>query len=220
MHPSRIQVGARTHTYPALTGAAEAVQAGAGAVYDDDAVKTQIATSTSAVEYTGAALNGVVGQMKMSPRRGITVATAAVVGAYELAQILVTGEIDRRDGTVKEVTAAVTLTDADGGETFDFPFPYGVDRVTKINIAAMADTDGSFKFGVGDIYSRWDHEGGNGVPNWRETFRALLGLAAGNVKVGFTDGTTDIIPTDTGRLHYAAIRKVFRAGTTAAFQVT
>lgn len=210
----------RTAHYPSLTGDAEAVQSGAGAVFDDDAIKTSVATSTDAEEYLVAALDGVIGGALMSPRRGVTVTTGAAVGAYNTGAqgiIRVTGEIDLHGGESLEVFAEVQLTEADGGETLDFPFPAGLDRVTKINVAAMADTDGTLEFGVGDIFARFDKE--LGAKRRRQPFAGIVGLATGNVAVGYSDGNVDILPVVAGRLWEVNCTKIFRVGTTAIFSV-
>ena len=111
-----------------------------------DGIKTTIATSTSAQEYTGAALNGayLVSNTSLNPPRRATVSSAASVGSYNLSAIVFTGT---RNGVV--VTDSLTLTDADGNETIRGTQVF--DTIAKINTPVMVDGSGAFTFGVGDV---------------------------------------------------------------------
>lgn len=203
----------RSHTFPSLTGAAVAVQDGVGALHDDDAIVTTLATVTSVAALSGGDLDGVIGEADCTPLRGLTVTTSAAVGAYTTGEdiVAVVEEVDS-SGNVTEKTLTAALTDADGGETIDFGNASGADasftRVISITIPAMADTDGALTFGVGDIYARQN-----------EKFKWLMGLGTGNVKVEYPGGIVDVLITADGRSHEVTPKRVFRAGTAAIFSV-
>lgn len=59
---------------------------------DPDAIKLAFATSTSPQTYSGAALDGIVGDDVMNPRRALTLTQAAAVGAYSTDPVTVTYE--------------------------------------------------------------------------------------------------------------------------------
>lgn len=205
----------RSHTYPALTGAAVAQQDGVGAFFDDDAIVESggTNTSTSEVVYEDAGLNGVVGGSDCTPLRGLTVTTASAAGAYNTSQITAVVEEVSASGVVTEKTLTATLTNGDGGETLDFVNAVsGQDasftRVVSITVPAMADTDGTIEFGVGDIYARAN-----------EKFQWIMGLGTGNVKVQYPGGIVDVIITAAGREHTVTPKRVYRSGTTAIFSV-
>lgn len=110
---------------------------------DVDSIKTTVATSTSAAEYTDSELDGVYGE-EFDEARYVVVTTSATTGAFNTADIVFTGLLDG-----EEVTDTITLTAANGGETL-----YGdqlFDSITQIDVAAMADTDGSFQFGTAAV---------------------------------------------------------------------
>lgn len=205
----------RSYTFPALVGAAEAIQAGVGALHDDDAIKTSIATATSAQVYSGGGLNGVIAGNRMRPRRGITVTTGASGATYNTANaISIAGYVYVKGiQTAKTVTAL--LTQAGGGETIDFSG--GLDQVVSISVPAQSGTGGTFKFGVGDLYA----DIGDGTDGVRESdpFRGILGMGAGNLKVSYS-GNDDLFATADGRYHGVTPSKIYRVGTTVtAFQV-
>ena len=61
------------------------------AASDDDAIKTSIASSTSTVTYSGAALNGAIGSGAISPPRNILITTAGGTPADAPATATITG---------------------------------------------------------------------------------------------------------------------------------
>lgn len=203
-----------TYTFPTLTGVAVAQQDGVGAMVDDDAIVTDLTTAASEVVLSGGDLDGAIGGADCTPWRGLSVTTDVAVGAYTTGVDIVAVVEIERDGQTSERTITAQLTLADGGETVDFTGEGNLDgafqRVISITIPAMADTDGTIKFGVGDVYARLGQSG--------ERFSYVMGLADGNVKVGYPGGV-DVLATAAGRVHAAEPHKVFRAGTTAAFSV-
>jgi hypothetical protein len=155
------------------------------AIANADGLKTSIATATTPQTYQGGALNGAAAGAPFPVARTVSVTTSAATGAYNvgaLGRITITGEREA-GGTITEV---LELTDADGDETISGSTAFK--SVSKIEVPAMADTEGAFTFGVVDLVTEPDRA-------------AIYGFRAGtvgNVAVQYRDGSTDTIPMQVG----------------------
>jgi len=120
------------------------------ATADDDGLKTSVASSTSAVSYSGAGLNGALitaGALNTTVPRNVTVTKAAQAGAYTVgSKVRVTFE---HWLTGYQVTETFTVTHADNAETFTGCMLMKPGTLPAVAIEAQADTDGSWKIGVG-----------------------------------------------------------------------
>lgn len=109
---------------------------------DADAIKTSVASTTSATDYSGTALNGVVGAGEMRPPRNITATTAGVTPAHVPATATVYG-FDIWGKPISEtITLAQTATIATGTKCFR--------NVTRITMPAGQGTAGTLTFGFGE----------------------------------------------------------------------
>lgn len=113
------------------------------ATADVNAIKTSIASSASIETYTGADLNGVVGEGVMSPPRNMTITTSSHVDIDAVA-VVITGTNIHGD----IITDIVTLTDA--GNTTDVG-NVAFSTVTQIVVPAQGGTSGALEFGFGSI---------------------------------------------------------------------
>ncbi len=117
---------------------------------DDDGVKTSIASSTLAVTYDGGELDGaLITDGALEAARNVTVTKAAAVGAYVVgSEVVVSGYHWKTKLAISETH---TVTHADNAETFTGSVLFAADAAYPISIAieGQADTDGSWKFGVG-----------------------------------------------------------------------
>ncbi len=146
------------------------------ALADDDAIKLSIATVVGVATYTAVNLDGLIGDDAMSPARTLTVVTSASVGAYVLASTMV---VTGTDAAGRVLTETFTIGNADGGETLVGTKAFA--SVTGIVIQAQANTAGTFKFGVRDVVCA-------------KAPYMVRASAAGNLHVGYSDGTQDTIP--------------------------
>jgi|GEM_PF-3787946 len=108
---------------------------------DVDAIVTALATSTSAVELTGAELTGVLGGSAFTSADYVTATLSSTAGAFtDASTITVTGTYNGAT-----VTDVLTISGTDGNATLwgDQLF----DSVTQIDIEAQADTDGTISIG-------------------------------------------------------------------------
>lgn len=109
---------------------------------DADGIKTSIASSTSAADYSGAALNGAKGAGMMLPPRNITATTGGVTPAHVPATATVYG-FDIWGKPISEtITLAQTATIATGTKCFR--------NVTRITMPAGQGTAGTLTFGFGE----------------------------------------------------------------------
>jgi hypothetical protein len=108
-----------------------------------NAIKTSIATSTSAWSYSGAALNGSIGAGALSPARPITATSSSSAGAYTLTAMTVVGV----DANGNALTDTMTPTQTGGGETISTTKAFA--SVTSISGSAMSNTAGAWTFGYG-----------------------------------------------------------------------
>lgn len=168
------------------------------AAFDADAIKTSIAASASPVTYSGADLNGAVGEDTMDPPRAITITRSSSAGDYTTSAITVTGTYNGQT-----VTDTLTPADANGGDTIygDQPF----DAITSIDLPAQVNTDGAFTFGTGDIWA------GDG-----KQFRSVKAHAAGNLALYYDAGVTDTLPLAALVIEPVMPRAILASGTTAA----
>lgn len=112
---------------------------------DPDAILLPKATSTSPVTYSGAGLDGVVGDDTMSPRREIRITTKAATGAYNAAApIVVTGV----NGFGRTRTWNVRLT-ANGGD--DIGLGEEIERGISYAIPAQSSTAGEITIGTSAV---------------------------------------------------------------------
>jgi len=180
---------------------------------DADGIKTSIATSTSAANYSGAALNGAmvtsnVAYPRFNSKLDVasypTVTASNTVGAFVAASAVVfTGTYSG-----EAVTRTATLTSANGNETQFADGP--MDSVTSIAVAAQADTDGTFTFGFSGLVPTKNNVGQ--LKRWN-----FMAATSGNVVVGFSDGTSDTIAAVAGIVYPVAITRLY---TTTAVTVT
>lgn len=167
------------------------------AIADVDAIKTAIATAAAPATYSGVALNGAIGAAALGVSQTFTVKTRANAGAYVTANpIVVTG----LDWQGKIISESVSLTQTNGGETVQGTKAFA--RFTSIAVPAQNDTSGSFEFGVGDILLD--------MPA-----RELRAGAIGDIKVGYQDGGTDVLPSIAAERHTVLAFRVYSTGTTA-----
>lgn len=166
----------------------------AASLADADGIKTSVATSTDAVEYTGADLDGalVVGEVAyptLGSKSGFasypSVTSSSQSGAYEPgSKVVFTGTYRG-----EEATSTATLTEGDGDETQLGDKP--LDTVTAISVEAQADTDGAFTFGFSDLVVGYDSTG-------RRKSWSVMANTAGNVHLGYSDGSDDTISATAG----------------------
>lgn len=113
------------------------------AAADVDALKLSIAVSTSAADYSGAALDGVVGVGTMSPPRNVTVTTTGNTPADAPATATFTG-VDIDGKAISEtVNVPQTATTAVGAKAFA--------KVTQITMPVGQGTDAAVSFGFGAL---------------------------------------------------------------------
>lgn len=116
------------------------------AVADTDAIKLNIATSTSPVTYSGADLDGTVGGGEMVPPRSITVTGDASLD-IDAATLTITGFIRNEEGNLVAQTDTISITD-NLATTLTGTKPFST--VTSLAIdTGMAGTGGTFEFGFG-----------------------------------------------------------------------
>lgn len=180
--------------------------ANAGELANATAFKTSIATSTSAAEYTGGALNGALGASALPFGRKVTVTTTTSAAAYRVGAsfpIVVTGE----DEFGQALTESLLLVATNGNETITGT--KGFAKVTSIAIPAQLTTAGFFTFGATGVK----------VNHPRVPIRAIRGGGAGNVAVKYAGGWADTIPFAAAERQDLLVEEVVATGTTA-FPVT
>lgn len=117
-----------------------------GAVGDDDAIKTSVATDdTNPAVYTS--FNGALGGGPFTLTRNVTVKTSTSAATYNTTDpIVFTGT----DLYGEVLTEELTLTAAGGNETVVGLKAFKT--VTQIDVPVQSDTTGTFKFGVQDAF--------------------------------------------------------------------
>jgi hypothetical protein len=172
---------------------------------DADGIKTSIATVAAITTYSGAALNGAmvvsnVAYPRFNSKLGIasypTVTSAAQASGYTAGSTVVF------TGTLNGVaaTSTATLAQANGNETQFGDSP--LDSVTSITIGAQPGTAGSFTFGFNGLVPAKDALGR--FKEWR-----VMAATAGNVRLGFSDGSNDTIAFPATVLMDAVVTRVY-----------
>jgi len=113
------------------------------AAADVNAIKLSIASAAAIQTYTGAALDGVVGLLAMSPPRNISITSTAHADIDAVA-VVITG----KDVNGDDITESITLTDG-GGVTDVGAKAFA--KVTSIVVPAQSGVGGALEFGFGDI---------------------------------------------------------------------
>lgn len=190
----------------------------AAAFKDVDAIKTSVATSTMAATYTGAALNGALGDDQFGSYpygRRLSVTLSDAAGAYNDEDAI---EIDAivlvADGLIfraEEQTLTATPSTADGDETLLFD-DVCVVQVLEIRAPAQDDTDGAFEFGVADIIA---------PPHVGFTVgREIKALGDGTIHVEYRDGSEDTIAVHQNGVEVKAPTRIFGdVGTDVGFVI-
>ena len=106
-----------------------------------NAIKTAIASSTSAVTYSGAQLDGSIGSGVISPPRNITVTTAGSTASDAPATATITGKAIDGSTLTETINVAQTATSAVGVKCFA--------QVTSIALSAGDGTGATLTFGTG-----------------------------------------------------------------------
>lgn len=170
---------------------------------DVDAIKTAIATSASAQNYTGAALNGALanpGPAQMRLPQGFVIKTSSSVGSYNVTNpIVVTGT----DIFGVALTGSYNLTQANGNEELNFND--GFYTISGIAVPAQNDTSGQFEFGVQDVILPY-------------TFPCIKvrDMSGAALKVGFSGDITETVTSvAVGDEYPGLIQRVYADGTTA-----
>jgi hypothetical protein len=179
----------------------------AAGLLDLDGFVTTLSTITSADVLTGAELNGalVVANVGLPPKPGIafwpSVTSSSTTGAFVAgSDIVFTGTYN---GQV--VTRTSTLTAANGNETIIADGP--LETLTRIDIEAQADTDGSFTFGfsgIGPVLLA----GGTSYKKWLvKSYADASAADTAALHVAYADGTTDTVELAKGaQLEAAPVR--------------
>jgi len=115
------------------------------ATADVNALKLSIATSGSTVVYSGAALDGVIGQGEMVPPRNPTITSTTHAHVTAVA-VVFAGYVRNEAGQLVAQTCTVNTTNG-GGATDAGDRPMSV--VTSITVPAMGGTSGALEFGFG-----------------------------------------------------------------------
>jgi hypothetical protein len=113
------------------------------AAADVNAIKLSIASAASIQTYTGAALDGVVGLLAMSPPRNITITTTTHAD-IDAVGVVITG----KDVNGDDITETILLTNG-GGVTDVGAKAFA--KVTSIVVPAQTGINGALEFGFGDI---------------------------------------------------------------------
>lgn len=156
---------------------------------DDDGIKTSIATVAAITTYTTSALNGAMVSSNVAYSRfnsKLSVASYPIVTSAANGGSYVAGSTIVFTGTYSgsAVTRTATVVATGGGEVLFADGP--MDSVTSITIGAQVNTSGSFKFGFSGLVPVTDSLGR--LKPWR-----VMAATAGNVKLGFSDGSADTI---------------------------
>lgn len=182
--------------------------ASSGAMAIANAIVLSVATSTSPVAFNGAGLNGSIGAAAISLPQSVTATTSASAATYATGSthvITVTGT----DWSGAVITGTITLTLAGGGETVAAVDTngkiLGFAAVTSIGVPAQFGTGGAFTFGVRDVV----------VDELTLDIRAG---SAGNLVLGYNDGSMDTVPAQLAEHLWYQARIVFAAST--AYPIT
>lgn len=189
----------------------------AASLADPDAIKTAVASSTDAVSYSGADLNGLGGNPGpagtvhgFAAYPTATLATAA--GAYTAASTITWTGTYRG----KTVTRTGTIVGTGGNETVTGDGP--LETCTQVDVAAQADTDGSFTFGWADALpgslatpKLTGSDGQDGLRTWTK----IVATSAGNARVRYAGGREDTVPLIAGQALDVPVERLYASSTTA-----
>jgi len=169
------------------------------------ALVLSVATAITPQTYSGAGLNGSVGAGAISLPQSVTATTSASAATYAVGashQIVVTGT----DYFGNVLVGTITLTATGGGETVAAVDAngkiLGFASVTSIVAPAQLGTGGAFTFGVRDVV----------VDPLALDIRAGT---AGNLGLGYNDGSGDVVPAQLAEHCFYAARIIFSSTTTA-----
>lgn len=152
---------------------------------DPDAIKTAVATSTSPVSYSGAALNGATGGNAFLQPRAFTVSLSGDPGAFVAGSIV----------TITGVNVlGFPFTDTIEISTVTFPVTlsttYSFLQITQVDVDAQASGAGSMQFGLSAYQGR-----GSLVLNFAPTGLKRAGnWTAKPITIQTTDGNGVAIP--------------------------
>ena len=166
-----------------------------------NAIKLAIATSTSAVSYTGAQLDGAVGQGAISPSKLVEVTSSAVASVYNTTNPIVFTGLDYAGNVI---TDSVRLTAVGGGETVMGVKAFS--SVTKIDVPAMLLGTGQLSFGVGDLC-------------FEPPARNFEAGAAGTFKLIAQSGLACNVTLLSGAVRNVAVKRVDKTNATFPFIV-
>ncbi len=110
---------------------------------DADSIKLSVATSLTPQTYSGAALDGIVGDDVMAPRRSLRLTTVEETGAYNPTDPVVWTYINWYD---QEATVSLQPT-ANGGDSLNTTIE--AKQVVSIDVPGQVTEDGAFQFGTG-----------------------------------------------------------------------
>ena len=115
---------------------------------DPNAIKLQIATSTSLQTYTGAALNGVIGNATFVQPRAFTITCTTAAAFVNGSTVTVTG----LNVLGLSITRTITILTASIPGTF--ATDYAFTKITSIVVAAQASLLGLIEFGLAAYVGR------------------------------------------------------------------
>lgn len=133
-----------SYRHPAWVATGETDPTAATLAADIDAIKTSVATSTSPQSYSGAALNGVVGNGSISPAREFTVTCSGADANFVNGSVITATGLDLFGNIT---TRSVIITHASIPGTFGTGFASA--QIAQIDVPAQVGTGGTFSFGLG-----------------------------------------------------------------------
>lgn len=176
-----------------LFSAVKTVTLAAAAVAN--AIKTSFATQAVATSYLPVDFNGAIGAGVFPLPQTVSVTTGASAATYDTTDPIVVKGLDYSGTPVQD---SLKLLTAGGGDVIKGTVAFA--QVTEIDIPAQLGGGGTFQFGVEDVV----------LPR---PARRLRATAAGNLAVGYLDGSTDTLPCLAGEQHPVLANKIF--GTTS-----
>ena len=116
---------------------------------DTNAIKLAIASVAAPVTYSGADLDGIIGEGEMIPPRNFTLLTGATTADIAASTVNVIGTVRDEYGVLVPQTDALTVSVNQAGATLGTsPFAF----ITSIEIDTAQDgTSATYEFGLGDL---------------------------------------------------------------------
>jgi hypothetical protein len=152
---------------------------------DPDAIKTSVATATTAQSYSGAALNGVIGGTAFLQPRTLTVSLSGNAAAFVDGSIITVTGVN-----VLGVPFVDTITISTTTFPVTFSTQYSFLQITQVEVDAQADVTGSMIFGLNAYQGR-----GSLVLNFAPTgFKRAGNWTAKPITIPTTDGNGVVIP--------------------------